>query len=501
MSLKNSTKKLAETAVLKLRKHLSQESELSQKEVDVYVTLVQEQSKNFYWFSKHVLGFDKLSEPHKKWCDKLTKDIFKFKNFIRLKPRGCYKTTIYGISFILWAWAYLSKEIRFFYTSSTKVLLEEVANTLQKHLDNESETLYGLITGIKLAVKGKNTNDVINIEGRKGTGFSLILRTAGSSTAGIHPHFIIVDDPSNAKDRAQEIVREGKKRWSDELVPLIVPLEIKYNGLDLVIKHMMFVATRWHLDDVINYLIELSKNLDDDDKFDIEVERLEINGKSNYPTIYTDKQILGLKKRMNDVFYSCQYNNDPLPEGTQVFVLEKMHFLPMHMVDITKGVNYCFIDPSKGKKESDYPATIFVNYQDEKIFIFDAINAKMLLNDTLLESAKRNKQYNVTEMLFEDNGSNLIEETLNRMHQSISHYCLVTGVHESRNKDERILQMQPVLYSGDVYFREDYKDAYPELMNQILYYPAWGKVDFPDVVEKAIRRLIANNKDVRATFL
>ena len=47
--------------------------------------------------------------------------------------------------------------------------------------------------------------------------------------------------------------------------------------------------------------------------------------------------------------------------------------------------------------------------------------------------------------------------------------------------------MQPELYRpGSFFFREDYKQAYPEMINQLVFFPAWGADDFPDLIEKAV---------------
>ncbi len=55
------------------------------------------------------------------------------------------------------------------------------------------------------------------------------------------------------------------------------------------------------------------------------------------------------------------------------------------------------------------------------------------------------------------------------------------------------MNMQPWLYNGSVRFRKDYEQAYQELMDQLIYYGAWGFDDFPDVIETGIAYLIGGN--------
>jgi hypothetical protein len=93
-------------------------------------------------------------------------------------------------------------------------------------------------------------------------------------------------------------------------------------------------------------------------------------------------------------------------------------------------------------------------------------------------------------MVFETNGAMGVENTIRLVHENINYHIGIEGIHETRNKNERIQMMQPDLYRPrNFYFREDHKQAYPELMNQIVFFPAWGANDFPDVIEKAVTYL------------
>lgn len=492
---KLATEKQAIKAVSLIRNHLRGEEELNEIEIETYRHIIKEYSKDMFFFCKYVLGFDKINEPHRRWLDKLTKDIFIIINMIRLKPRGVFKTTLYGIGLMLWFWAIISRQARFLYASANEALLDEVSSEIHKFL--EPTSIYSFIFGITIDESEKNTSYVINIIGREGKGFSLTLKTSGSSTAGLHPHCIIVDDPSDQKDRDSRVVRESKYRWADSLVSLIVPLQIG----NLILKHTIFVATRWHMEDVIWYLIEKNKKLLDKDKFDIEVEEIETNGIPNFPDIHNEEGIAYLKSILPDIVYSCQYKNNPLPDGKRVFDIKRLHFRELAEIDINLGINYCFIDPSKGKKESDYPATIFVNQQNGRLFVFDAIDTKILLADLLPIIVRRCGQYKVHTIFYEDNGSNLIDTELLRLLKQQGLICIVKPIFERRNKPERIKGSQPYIYSGQIYFRSDYSNAYPECMAQIVNYPAWGNDDFPDVVEKSINELTQKATETRIRFI
>lgn len=493
---KLATEKQAIKAIQLIKQHLIGEETLDEIEVETYKIIIHEYCKDMFFFCKYVLGFNKIGVSHKRWIDKLTKDLPVIRNAIRLKPRGTFKTTIYGIGLILWLWPYISKQLRFLYASANEGLLDEVSSEILDHLQEGS--LYTFIFDIRLNPNKKNTSYVINIIGTVGKGFSLTLKTSGSSTTGLHPHFIICDDPSDDKDRESRAVRERKYRWVNTLIPLLVPLELD----NITICHQLFIATRWHMEDVIDFLIKKNERLEKKDKFDIEVEQIENpDGTPAYPEIHTIEDIEYLKRSMSNVEFACQYMNNPIPEGSQIFDINRMHFRQPNEIDISNGINYCFLDPSRGKSESDYPATIFVNCQESRIFIFDAIDSKILLADLLYLIANKIIEYRCHTFFYENNGTNLIDTEMKRILTLKGGNCLIVGEPESKNKDNRIVNSQPTLYSGRVLFRSDYEKAYPELIKQIVYYPAWGNDDFPDIVEKATSKFIVPPREPRIRFI
>ena len=472
-----------------LRVHLIGDNELLPDDVEACKLIIKEASKqSLYFFAKHVLGFDLLTDQtHKKWCEKLQKDFWQYDRLMELKPRGTFKTTIYAEALILWVWATISAKIRFFYTSSNATLLDEVSAHLDHYIGFNSDSVYAFVFGVTRD-KGarKNTQDVFNVIGRDAIakGSSLMFRTAGGSTNGLHPHVAIVDDPADKQDRESEQVRTSKERWFDSLIPLLVPFKI--NGKE--IRKMIFIGTRWHLRDLMDYVMrKWASTARAVERTSIEIEGVfKKSGELRYPELINLSMIEDLKTELSTVFFSCQYLNDPLPEGLQIFTKERLHFLRQAQYDITKGSNYCFLDPSLGKQHSDFPAVFWVNLLNGKRVFFDAIDVKHELASLLALIAKRNAEYKVREFVYETNNTTLLTETLYKLHSDIGFNCPITGIHESRNKQERITVMQPLLYSGSNFFRDDYDRAYPEAMNQVLFYPAWGHDDFPDVIEKAL---------------
>lgn len=454
----------------------------------LYKAIVRKKAKeSLYFFSKYIL-LNKLLTPqtHKHWADNIQRDIEVKARMMRLKPRGTYKTTLYGISLILWLWVRYSKELRIFYTSANSLLLGEISDTLKRIF--EDGTFFRFVfPEIERDRNATNTGEIFNLTDRgNAKGYSLVLRTAGSSVNGVHPNFIIVDDPCDKEDRDSNAMRMAKTRWFDSLTPLLVP----YQKDSIQIERLLFIATRWHMNDLMQYIFDKNEAMAEKDKWSIEIESVLTDGKPTYPEFFDMDKIESKKREIDPIFFSCQYLNTPLAEGTQLFSLDQLHFFNMLELDLTKGINYCFLDPSRGNQLSDYPANIWVNKQDNKLYIFYAIDKRIELSKLIVMIANKNREYNVPFMYYEDNGTNLIYENLVKIHRDIGHPIKIMPIKNTRNKIDRISAMQPNITNGQVLFRQDYNNAYPELMRQLEYFPVYDNDDYPDVIEMSVDNLI-----------
>lgn len=405
---------------------------------------------------------------------------------MRLKPRATFKSTLYGVGFILWLWGCQSPQIRIFYTSSNGLLLGEISDKVNQYIgDDKGDTFFSYIFGISKDPDAKNTGDVYNITGRSGKGYSLVFRTAGGSTVGIHPNVVIVDDPLDHNDRESETVREKKKLWLDSLTPLLVKF---YDAeKDIEYKSVFYIGTVWHMQDLTYHIRKKNKDLIGSMKWDIEIESIyNKEGKSNYSEFISDEEIAEIKSSISEEFFACQYINEALPIGLQVFNKEKLTFVRPDQIDLNQGQILCAFDPSLGKTKSDYPAVWWIHRQGKRLTFIDAIDEKTELALIVHVIAAKNEELGCREMVYEDNGVMLVEEALIKAHNRLRWDISIDSIHHSTNKHERIISTQPDYYSGNVRFLSDYEIRYPEAMAQILFYPAYGHDDFPDCGHMAI---------------
>ena len=172
-----------------------------------------------------------------------------------------------------------------------------------------------------------------------------------------------------------------------------------------------------------------------------------------------------------------------------MFPKDKLHFYDPDNLDISRGKNYCFFDVARGVEDGNFPAVIWVNQQGDNLKLFDSIDVNMPIDDIIALGAERNRQYNVVEIVFDKTATYLVEKAIKDAHAAIGFKIIVTGVQQTSNKKDRIKSMQPQLKSGVMQFRSDYATAYPETMNQIIFFPAWGAVDYADTTQMAVAHL------------
>jgi hypothetical protein len=468
---------------------------LEDGERETYIAIVVKKcTEDFYFFCKYVLGFTLMRvEPHKRWCvDLLKAIILGKKRMMRLKPRGSYKSSIYGIGFLLWLWGCVNLSIRIFYTSVNKLLLDEIADALSQHVGTDkNETFYSYLFGVTKDSDVKNTTDVFNIQGRVGKGFSLILRTSGGNTVGIHPNIIIIDDPCGREDQLYETERKSKETWFDTLVPLLVPFYDDKNGLEF--NSIFYIGTRWHMKDLVYYIEEqLVKKKGQ--KWDIESESITTDGTPDgppaYPDFFPSEQIKDMRDSMSSEFFAAQYLNKPQSLDTVVFDINRLTFIRPDQFDMIKdkGQKLCAFDPSLGKKSSDYPFVWFLHYYNNVITFFDAIDKKIEIAMLLNLIAEKCKSYNCKTIYYESNNTILMEENLKMAFDKIGWNMNYESIHHGSdsNKRERIVSCQPDLYSGSAQFMDDYLERYSEGMNQIVFYGSWDHDDSPDTMELGI---------------
>mgnify|MGYP000338941835 CR=1 FL=1 len=436
---------------------------------------------DFYKFCKYILGYDKLSEPHKRWCETLERERKKHKRLMFLKPRGTFKSTIYTVSYTLWRiildkYKYNDIPHRILIASATNELACQFLGEIRQQLMlNEKLKWFGLTIT-------KETQQEIWLK-RRTIHKEPTIKAKGALAAITSEHYdlIIVDDLCNNEDRESETIRERKKRWYQDLISILEP-----DGEVLV------VGTRWHFDDLYNFIMETNKKLPDKDKYHIEVEAIvDENGNPRFPEIYSKEDVERLKIEKGLVEFHSQYLNSPLPAETQLFKLERMHFYKEEgelARKLDKTANYGYCDPALGR-EGDYAVVVVGALLDGILYIRDCWLRNDATPDRVVDVIKElHERYNFVRFGVESNGfQSLFSKFVKEKRVP------VVEVKNLRNKRVRIESIEPFVSNGQIRFREDWEKAYPELIDQLIKFPVGKYDDAPDALEGLYRIAMKTN--------
>lgn len=187
-----------------------------------------------------------------------------------------------------------------------------------------------------------------------------------------HYDLILLDDLQGEKNFQTPEQREKVKRYYRSMIDLIEP-----GGTIIVI------GTRWHLDDVYQYIID-----NESEYYDITVRKVIEDGKIIFPKKFNQQfdpktkawkftttpcldYINYLKKRPSEEFYS-QYMNDPIDSENQIFKKEYFKTYERRPERLFVGMT---IDPAISEKQSADNFAINVSGMDEnyRIYVLDTL--------------------------------------------------------------------------------------------------------------------------------
>ena len=197
-----------------------------------------------------------------------------------------------------------------------------------------------------------------------------------------HYDVIILDDLQGLQNYQTPEQREKVKRYYRSMMDLLEP-----GGLLIVI------GTRWHLDDVYQYIID-----EESDYFDVMVRKVVENGKIIFPKKFNKKfdvltknwletteptmdYVNYLKKRPSEEF-SSQYMNEPIDAENQVFKKEYFKYYERRPERLYVAMT---LDPAISEKQSADYFAINVSGMDENynIYVLDTLKGHWKVSEQI----------------------------------------------------------------------------------------------------------------------
>lgn len=286
-----------------------------------------------------------------------------------LVPRGHLKTAIVTKGFVIQS-LLRNPDIRILIANQvwdkSREMLYEIKQLLTEKTDLPK--LFGSFVSERW-----REDDIVIRQRRK----ALAAPTIGTSgveaeLTSSHYDMIVLDDLQGEKNFQTPEAREKVKRYYRSMIDLIEP-----GGLIVVI------GTRWHLDDVYQYIID-----NESEYYDIAVRKVIEDGKIIFPKKFQRKfniekksweavnyhcedYINYLKKRPSEEF-SSQYMNDPIDSSNAIFKKEYFKYYDRRPERLFVSMT---IDPAISEKQSADYFAINVAGMDEnyRIYVLDTL--------------------------------------------------------------------------------------------------------------------------------
>jgi hypothetical protein len=387
---------------------------------------------SLYYFAKYVCGFaDMEVQPHLEVCDWLQRNLWVDK--MLLLPRNTFKSSIGSVALPLWL---LTKDrnLRILLASgelnNTKNWLGLIKNIIER--SDVFRRLYGDFAANKREDTWHATAIAISGRTRFVAEDSVTASSITVSKVSQHYDLAILDDLTNEKNVRQKYMIDTAESYLNMLLPILDPPR----GIEGLPKPppastgpRLVIGTRWHFDDVhgrIEAKVRASKRAHEKPEWHTYVEKcaekvtlipsksrrgmkkFKIEGKLFFPKRLSVDFLNRIQAGMSVYEFSCQYINDPMPEGTTVFDPRDFCFYWVKQLEDGKWegkrVNgkvitpmpetmniFTALDPSIGKKDtSDYSAFV-TNAVDSdwNIYCVEVIEEHLIGNHAIIEEMFR----------------------------------------------------------------------------------------------------------------
>lgn len=457
--------------------------ELSQEVID---KLAERGRKSLFFFTRAILGFDKVTKSIHIEVTNALMDYVSNKRMKIVFPRDWYKTTICSIAYPIWR-AINNPEVRILLVQNTYTNAVSKLGAIKQIFEKNQlfRALYPEILPV-IGCKWKGDSLCVN---RVGTFPESTFEGAGTSTATTSRHYdIIIEDDTVAPDfdnMTGMLMQPTKSQiekaigWHKLAHPLLIePAE----------SQILVVGTRWTEADLLDWIEQnedyttISRScLEDEAGLPDELGKPTWEYTDDGRPKFTLEVLEQLKNALGPYMFSALYLNLPTAASNQVF---KQSFINYYN-NLPSGLLYCTThDPASATEDSssdpDYSVTLTtgINPKNGHIYIVhytrERVNPGAVIN-TLFEhfltfkplrfrleaiSYQRTLAYWITQRQNERNIFFPIEE--------------VTG--HKASKTDRIKGLVPYFAATRIFVRRDM----PELESELLSFPR-GRHD--DVID------------------
>jgi len=434
------------------------EIERETEEIDAALDIAAEREqglKDFFWFCKNVLGFDKMTEQlHGVLCNDIANDDLK--RILVLLPRGHFKTTIISICLPLWLLCRNPQSRIALISVSADRAEENLMEIRDRARRQEFIRLYGGIVGQESGWHEVSKNKIRIPRQGAVTGPSIAAYGVDSKEVGRHFDTMLLDDICDQEKVNSQETRDRVWSWFGRQLSVLDP------GCRLIV-----LGTRWHYDDVYSRIErQCPRRTENNPMGWTVVKRKAIeNGRCIFPERFSKDLLEEIRKVQGDYLYSCFYNNEPVGEGCNPFDVRLFTWIdyvrPENSDDpeekLQTPITHLFVDPAQSKETWACPSGLVIvdACWDRRSVIREAILEKLHPDQLVDRIFSLVSQYNIQRVGIEDEAfQKSLAYWVKREQLARGVFFTVIPVKIPRNVagDRRMAGIQPFLHNGDIIF-------------------------------------------------
>ena len=283
-------------------------------------------------------------------------------------------------------------------------------------------------------------------------GFRIATSVGGTAT-GEGGNFLIVDDPTSAKQAESEAFRNNANTWFDQT--FYSRLNDKKNGVIIVIMQ------RLHENDLTGHLLSkggwehlclplIAEKNECLSKGKCQIERKE--GELLHPARIDETEVERIKLGMGSYAFAGQYQQRPSPEGGGEFKKEWIEYYDK--INHESFNNYIFVDPANSKnKKSDYTSIVVIGAGvDGNLYLIDAIRDKLNVREREDILFDLHRKYQPKFVGYEKYGMGNDTDWIKKSMEDRNYRFTLTALGGSLSKKDRITRLIPYFFEHKFFF-------------------------------------------------
>lgn len=460
--------------------------ELTKDEINV---LRNRSFNDLYFFAKGILGFDWLDiDIHLPLC-RLLENYEKNTRLRVVLPRGWLKTTLGSQAYPVWR-AIRNPNVRILLAQNT--FTNAVAKLRVIRSVFESNKLFKILFP-ELLPKPRSVwkGESLCINRPKAFNESTF-EAAGVRTQVTSRHYdVIIEDDTVAPDY-NELGEQALCPSKED-----IELAIGWHRLALPLlnspmaSQVIVVGTRWFEKDLLSWIGQNEPSYKSYTKACLETNGVpDASGTPIYPRRFNKEVLQHIKDALGPYLFSCLYMNQPIRSGEMLFDISWFRYYEEEPQG-HRLVTYTTVDPAgdpeitRGDPDYNVVLTAGKDIISGRVYVLDYSRKKCNPGELINDIFRHVKKWHPLKVAVESVAyQGTLQYWIKERMRKENLYFFVDGfTHGKREKNARIMGLQPMVSNGTLLFRK----SMVELINELIAFPNGAHDDVIDALSSQVR--------------